>query len=149
MENKYLYDTHIHTVETSPCGRIPAAETVDYYAAHGYSGLVITDHLHSEFRFNFLCAAHFLLFAGLAALHLAAGYRAPGRPRAVVFLRRTDAPLPSRRLAVCRNTPGSRSVRPAVSPIKPEQREGATSKRLWPPAATERRDMEAALATVT
>ncbi len=49
MTNIYLYDTHIHTVETSPCGRIPAAETVDYYAAHGYTGLVITDHLHREF----------------------------------------------------------------------------------------------------
>lgn len=49
MENKYLYDTHIHTVETSPCGRIPAVKTVDYYAEHGYSGLIITDHLHSQF----------------------------------------------------------------------------------------------------
>ena len=49
MNEKYIYDTHIHTVETSPCGRIPAAETVDYYAAHGNTGLVITDHLHQEF----------------------------------------------------------------------------------------------------
>ena len=49
MEKQYLYDTHIHTIETSPCGKIPAAETVDYYAAHGYTGLVITDHLHPEF----------------------------------------------------------------------------------------------------
>ena len=49
MEKQYLYDTHIHTIETSPCGKIPAAETVDYYAAHGYTGLVITDHLHEEF----------------------------------------------------------------------------------------------------
>lgn len=49
MTNLYLYDTHVHTIETSPCGKIPAAETVDYYAAHGYAGLVITDHYHSEF----------------------------------------------------------------------------------------------------
>ena len=49
MEKQYFYDTHIHTIETSPCGKIPAAETVDYYAAHGYTGLVITDHLHPEF----------------------------------------------------------------------------------------------------
>ncbi len=49
MEKQYIYDTHIHTIETSPCGKIPAAETVDYYAAHGYAGLVITDHLHPEF----------------------------------------------------------------------------------------------------
>ena len=49
MEKKLLYDTHIHTVETSPCAHIPAAETVDYYAAHGYAGLIITDHLHRIF----------------------------------------------------------------------------------------------------
>lgn len=49
MEKTFLYDTHIHTVETSPCGKLPAAETVDYYASHGYSGLAITDHLHKQF----------------------------------------------------------------------------------------------------
>ena len=49
MKKEYIYDTHIHTVEVSPCGHIHAAETVDYYAAHGYSGLIITDHLHQEF----------------------------------------------------------------------------------------------------
>lgn len=49
MEKQYIYDTHIHTIETSPCGKIPAVETVDHYAAHGYTGLVITDHLHPEF----------------------------------------------------------------------------------------------------
>ena len=49
MSCKYIYDTHVHTVETSPCGRIPAAETVDYYASHGYTGLAITDHFHQEF----------------------------------------------------------------------------------------------------
>lgn len=49
MTNQFIYDTHIHTIETSPCGKIPAAETVDFYASHGYTGLVITDHLHQEF----------------------------------------------------------------------------------------------------
>ena len=49
MEKHYLYDTHIHTAQTSPCGKLDAADTVDYYAAHGYAGLVITDHLHAEF----------------------------------------------------------------------------------------------------
>lgn len=49
MMKQYLYDTHIHTIETSPCGKIPAADTVRYYADHGYTGLVITDHLHPEF----------------------------------------------------------------------------------------------------
>ena len=49
MEKQYIYDTHVHTIETSPCGKLPAAETVEYYAAHGYTGLVITDHLHPQF----------------------------------------------------------------------------------------------------
>lgn len=49
MEKHYLYDTHIHTIETSPCGKLGAADTIDYYASHGYAGLVITDHLHEEF----------------------------------------------------------------------------------------------------
>ena len=49
MNKQFLYDTHIHTVEVSPCGKIPAAETVDAYAAQGYSGLVITDHFHNQF----------------------------------------------------------------------------------------------------
>lgn len=53
MTKNYLYDTHIHTIETSPCGKIPAAQTVDYYASHGYTGLVITDHLHPEFLAKF------------------------------------------------------------------------------------------------
>ncbi len=49
MSNKNIYDTHIHTIETSPCGKLPAADTVDWYAAHGYTGLIITDHLHQQF----------------------------------------------------------------------------------------------------
>lgn len=49
MDIQFLYDTHIHTVETSSCAKLPAVETVDYYASHGYTGLVITDHLHEEF----------------------------------------------------------------------------------------------------
>ncbi len=49
MATQYIYDTHVHTVETSPCGKLYAADTVDWYASHGYTGLVITDHLHKEF----------------------------------------------------------------------------------------------------
>ena len=49
MTEHFLYDTHIHTAEVSPCGRIPAAVTVDHYASQGYTGLVITDHFHQEF----------------------------------------------------------------------------------------------------
>lgn len=47
--NEYLYDTHIHTQESSACGYVEAAEVVNRYARNGYSGLVITDHLHPEY----------------------------------------------------------------------------------------------------
>ena len=46
---EYLYDPHTHTAETSKCGHLPAAEVVDRYARHGFSGLVVTDHLHPEY----------------------------------------------------------------------------------------------------
>ena len=46
---EYLYDPHTHTAETSKCGHLPAAEVVDRYAGHGFSGLVVTDHLHPEY----------------------------------------------------------------------------------------------------
>ena len=41
----YLFDPHTHTAETSKCGHLPAAEVVDRYVRHGFSGLVVTDHL--------------------------------------------------------------------------------------------------------
>ena len=46
---EYLYDPHTHTAETSKCGHLPAAEVVDRYVRHGFSGLVVTDHLHPEY----------------------------------------------------------------------------------------------------
>ena len=49
MNNPFLYDTHVHTIETSPCGKLYAADIVEWYASHGYTGLVITDHLHKQF----------------------------------------------------------------------------------------------------
>lgn len=45
----YLYDPHTHTAETSACGHLPASEVVDRCAARGFSGLVVTDHLHPEY----------------------------------------------------------------------------------------------------
>lgn len=45
----YLYDPHTHTSETSLCGHLPAAEVVDRYVRRGFSGLVVTDHLHPEY----------------------------------------------------------------------------------------------------
>ena len=47
--NGYLYDPHTHTAETSRCGRLFAADVVDRYVRHGFSGLVVTDHLHPEY----------------------------------------------------------------------------------------------------
>lgn len=44
----YLYDTHIHTSETSHCGHVPGAVQAERYAAAGYTGIFITDHLHPE-----------------------------------------------------------------------------------------------------
>lgn len=40
----YLWETHLHTSETSICGRVRAAEMVAAYRRAGYHGLVITDH---------------------------------------------------------------------------------------------------------
>ena len=37
----YLFDPHTHTAETSKCGHLPAAEVVDRYVRHGFSGLVV------------------------------------------------------------------------------------------------------------
>lgn len=42
----YRYDIHVHTMETSRCGYIKAAEVVRRYKALGYTGICITDHLH-------------------------------------------------------------------------------------------------------
>lgn len=41
----FLFDTHVHTKEVSPCGNVSAAETIRFYHKAGYSGLCITDHL--------------------------------------------------------------------------------------------------------
>lgn len=47
--NLYKYDTHVHTSETSPCGRISAKELVNLYKNNGYDGVVITDHYFNGF----------------------------------------------------------------------------------------------------
>ncbi len=49
MSRLYQFDVHMHTAETSKCGRIPAADLVDRYKAAGYDGIIITDHLHQEY----------------------------------------------------------------------------------------------------
>ena len=40
----YLYETHLHTLEASACGKVAGADYVDYMIKKGYSGMVVTDH---------------------------------------------------------------------------------------------------------
>ena len=40
----FLFDTHVHTAESSTCGEIPAKDMVEYYRQNGYDGIIITDH---------------------------------------------------------------------------------------------------------
>lgn len=47
--NTYLYDTHVHTSEVSPCAFVPAAEMVRLYKAAGYHGIIITDHYYDGY----------------------------------------------------------------------------------------------------
>lgn len=44
----YLFETHFHTKETSPCAQVPAAESVPAYRDKGYSGIVVTDHYRTD-----------------------------------------------------------------------------------------------------
>lgn len=45
----YKYDTHVHTDETSICGKVKAVEAVRLYKDSGYTGIVITDHYYKEY----------------------------------------------------------------------------------------------------
>ena len=40
----YIYETHLHTVEASRCGKTPGADYVRYMQDLGYSGFIVTDH---------------------------------------------------------------------------------------------------------
>lgn len=46
---KYLYETHFHTSEVSPCGNVSAADGVQMYKDAGYSGLMVTDHFSTSY----------------------------------------------------------------------------------------------------
>ena len=52
----YLFETHLHTSEVSPCARVPAAEMVRLYQEAGYSGILVTDHLYQPILDSFGCA---------------------------------------------------------------------------------------------
>ncbi len=44
LMTRFLFDTHVHTAEVSPCGVLTARQMVRAYRDAGYSGLVVTDH---------------------------------------------------------------------------------------------------------
>lgn len=44
----YLFDTHIHTKESSNCGEVAAADVVARYKSLGYDGIIVTDHMHAK-----------------------------------------------------------------------------------------------------
>ena len=41
----YYYELHMHTSDTSRCGKSPAADMVAAYKQKGFTGVVVTDHL--------------------------------------------------------------------------------------------------------
>jgi len=41
----FLFDTHIHTSQSSPCGKVDARDVAKYYMESDYNGIVVTDHL--------------------------------------------------------------------------------------------------------
>ncbi|MDR3139847.1 MAG: PHP domain-containing protein [Treponema sp.] len=43
---KYLYETHLHTSQSSACGETPGHEYISRYKALGYTGIIITDHFY-------------------------------------------------------------------------------------------------------
>ena len=45
----YRYDLHVHTRESSPCGRVPARRVAELYHEIGYAGIAITDHYTEGF----------------------------------------------------------------------------------------------------
>lgn len=46
---EYLVETHMHTSEVSPCGRVGACEGIRIYKELGYHAVVITDHFYDRF----------------------------------------------------------------------------------------------------
>ncbi|MGE5613317.1 MAG: PHP domain-containing protein [Bacillota bacterium] len=46
---RYKYETHLHTKESSWCARVPAVEAVRMYHHYGYTGIIVTDHYFRGF----------------------------------------------------------------------------------------------------
>ena len=41
---KSLYETHLHTVEASACGRVSGSDYIDFMKNKGFQGMIVTDH---------------------------------------------------------------------------------------------------------
>ena len=50
----YFYELHLHTSETSRCGRSTAREMVAVYKEKGFTGLVVTDHFVNGYSWSAL-----------------------------------------------------------------------------------------------
>ena len=48
---QYIYETHLHTVEASACGRVSGGDYIDFMKDRGFAGMFVTDHF-----FNGNCA---------------------------------------------------------------------------------------------
>ena len=48
-DNLMLLDTHVHTSQVSPCGKVPAEEMIELYKEAGYGGVIITDHYYKGY----------------------------------------------------------------------------------------------------
>lgn len=45
----FKIETHLHTAESSRCGKVEAAEMVRLYAEAGYKTVIVTDHMKSNY----------------------------------------------------------------------------------------------------
>ena len=42
-------ETHLHTAETSPCGRVSAVELIRQYYDAGYKTVFVSDHFYEKY----------------------------------------------------------------------------------------------------
>ena len=65
---KYTYEVHLHTNESSLCGRTPAREYIPFYIDQGYDGIVVglrnsgIDNSGKYFIYEYYNETDFLLF---------------------------------------------------------------------------------------
>lgn len=48
----FLIETHFHTDEISPCGKVSVARGLELYAQAGFDAVIMTDHLREDVRRN-------------------------------------------------------------------------------------------------